>query len=242
MNHQVVQQHGSDHFIHDPRFVDPLPEWVFDPDALAQRELISGTSAGRNSAWFFHLEGATLVLRHYWRGGIVARLSPDVYVWTGRDRTRPFREWRLLARLREQGLPVPMPVAARARRQAAGYRADLVTAAIPGATPLDERLRAESVDLTIWRHLGTVIRRFHAAGACHADLNVRNILLDPEDTPWLIDWDQGRLRRPGSRWQQANLARLRRSLAKEPELDAAAQDGWELLLAAYRDEHHRDNL
>ena len=180
--------------------MDPLPEWLFDPDALAQRELISGTGTGRSNAWFFHLDGTTLVLRHFWRGGIVARLSPDVYVWTGRERSRPFREWRLLAELREQGLPVPTPVAARARRQGLGYRADLVTAAIPGATPLDQRLRAGSVDPAVWRRVGTAIRRFHTAGACHADLNVRNILLDHQDTPWLIDWDQGRLRPPNPRW------------------------------------------
>ena len=213
--------------------MDPLPTWLFDADALAAEGLVAGTSAGRSSAWFFTWAGEPLVLRHYWRGGIVARFSRDVYVWTGRERTRAFREYRLLARLRTLGLPVPAPVAARAQRRGPVYRADLVTAAIPESEPLDDRLRSGTVATEAWQRVGIAIRQCHEAGACHADLNVRNILLDSRDTPWIIDWDQGRLRRPDPRWQQENLDRLRRSLAKDPALDAAADNGWEELLTGY---------
>ena len=175
-----------------------------------------------------------MVLRHYWRGGIVARFAADVYVWTGRERTRPFREWRLLAHLRDLGLPVSAPVAARARRHGPWYRADLITAAIPGARPLAERLASGQLPPEAWQRVGEVIAQCHAAGACHADLNARNILLDEQDSPWIIDWDQSSLRVPRARWQQANLDRLWRSLAKHPVLDAAANPGWEHLLAGYR--------
>lgn len=233
MRHEAVQRHARQHFIYDPRFVDPLPIWFFDPDSLTQRELVRGTGTGRNRVWFFHLDGAALVLRHYWRGGVIARLTSDTYAWTGRDRTRGFREWRLLAFLRRNRLPVPTPVAARARRHGLVYRADLVTAAIPGAVPLDSRLRQAGLEAELWKRIGTIIGRFHGVGACHADLNVRNILLDEEDVPWLIDWDQGRLRRPARGWQQSNLDRLRRSLAKDPLLEAAARRGWESLLSGY---------
>ena len=233
MRHETVQRRAQHHFIHDPRFVGPLPIWFFDPDTLTQRELVSGTGTGRNRVWFFHLDETALVLRHYWRGGVIARITSDTYVWTGRDRTRAFREWRLLAYLRQNRLPVPAPVAARVRRHGLVYRADLVTAAIPGAVPLDRRLRQEGLEVGLWKRIGTVLGRFHAAGACHADLNVRNILLDEEDAPWLIDWDRGRLRRPARGWQQSNLDRLRRSLAKDSVLEAAAQRGWESLLSGY---------
>ncbi|MGM0648706.1 MAG: lipopolysaccharide kinase InaA family protein, partial [Bacteroidota bacterium] len=47
----------------------------------------------------------------------------------------------------------------------------------------------------------------------HVDLNARNILIDPQHKPWLIDLDRCRLRRPGG-WQNANLNRLERSLHK----------------------------
>ena len=39
------------------------------------------------------------VLRHYYRGGPIGRLLDDQFLWLGEDRTRCFREWRLLARL-----------------------------------------------------------------------------------------------------------------------------------------------
>ncbi|WP_290635731.1 3-deoxy-D-manno-octulosonic acid kinase [Aquisalimonas sp.] len=233
MNHQVVQQSGATHSIHDPRFVDPLPAWLFDPQTLHARGLVTGSSVGRNSAWFFTCADTPMVLRHYWRGGIVARFARDVYVWTGRERTRPFREWRLMAELRRRGLPVPAPVAARAVRAGPGYRADLVTATIPGAAPLDERIHAGMAGTRTWHRVGVAIRQCHEAGAFHADLNVRNILLDDRDQPWLIDWDQGRLQRPNTGWQQANLDRLRRSIAKDPTVEAAAQGGWEALMDGY---------
>lgn len=221
------------HSIHDPRVVDPLPAWLFDPHALDERGLITGTSAGRNSAWFFSYADTPMVLRHYWRGGIVARFARDVYVWTGRDRTRAFREWRLMAELRHRGLPVPTPVAARAIRSGAGYRADLITATIPGARPLDECIHTGTIADTTWQRIGVAIRQCHEAGAFHADLNVRNILIDAASAPWLIDWDQGWLRTPDARWQQANLDRLRRSVAKDPVVEAAAQDGWDALMDGY---------
>lgn len=231
--HGVVQRHGRVHSVHDPHCVDPLPTWLFDPEALAARGLICGSSDGRRAAWFLRLDGQALVLRHYWRGGIVARFTPDVYVWTGVARTRSFREWHLLATLRERDLPVPAPVAARASRHCAGYRADLITLAIPDARPLDACIRTGDADAALWQRVGTVIGRCHAAGAWHADLNVRNILVDTGGTPWLIDWDRGRLRATGRKWQQANLQRLRRSLAKAADLDAAAHTNWSNLLAGY---------
>lgn len=64
----------------------------------------------------------------------------------------------------------------------------------------------------------------------HADLNAWNILLDAHADVWLIDFDRGRLRPPAVSWQQANLARLRRSLEKLGMFDAR---DWERLRRAY---------
>src|SRR4029453_11025308 len=62
------------------------------------------------------------VLRHYRRGGLIAKLSQDSYLWTGAARTRSFAEWRLLAELRRRGLRVPAPIAARYVRGLFTYR------------------------------------------------------------------------------------------------------------------------
>ncbi len=85
------------------------------------------------------------VLRHYRRGGMIANVLGDRYLWTGAGRTRGFAEFRLLAALRARGLPVPTPVAARYRRKGVHYRADLITRRIGNATTLAERSRAKSL-------------------------------------------------------------------------------------------------
>ena len=64
-----------------------------------------------------------------------------------------------------------------------------------------------------WEDVGRCLQRFHHAGCCHADLNAHNVLIDADDKVWLVDFDRGRLRRPGV-WCDTNLVRLLRSLQK----------------------------
>ena len=45
-------------------------------------------SAGRGAVVFFDAPFGACVLRHYRRGGLVAHLNSDRYLWTGRKRTR----------------------------------------------------------------------------------------------------------------------------------------------------------
>ncbi|MBN8726790.1 MAG: 3-deoxy-D-manno-octulosonic acid kinase [Xanthomonadales bacterium] len=177
------------------------------------------------------------VLRHYRRGGLMARLSRDRYLWTGLARTRAMREFELLAELSNQGLPVPVPVAARIVRDGARYRGDLLTRRIDGSQTLAALLDAGRADAAVAKRIGAMLARFHAARVWHADLNAHNILVDAAGDTWLIDFDRGRKREPRLAWQQANLARLRRSLEK---LGAVRRDGfdggfWHPLLAAYHD-------
>ncbi len=192
-------------------------------------------AAGRGRGAVRRVEGpfGVAVLRHYRRGGAVARLLGDRYLWTGEENTRAFREFRLLARLRGEGLPVPAPLAAGYTRGGPWYRADLLTAEVPDARTLAETLAAPSADLDAWRSLGVTLARFHAAGVCHADLNAHNLLRDGNGAWWLIDFDRGLLRPPGE-WIATRLARLQRSLRKlgagrQPGQDAA----WDALLAAH---------
>ncbi len=159
------------------------------------------------------LDGASWVLRHNRRGGVLARINRDRYLWVGRERARPNRELRLLKSLRERGLPVPEPIAARIMRRTGCYRGDLIITRIPDARPLADHLVHKSLAAAAWRALGGTLARFHRAGVWHGDLNARNILLDAYGGFHLIDFDKARLR-AGAAWQPANLARLRRSLDK----------------------------
>ena len=202
--------------------------------------LRSAVSKGRGGAFFLDVASHRWVARPYRRGGLVALVTRDRFLWTGEERVRSVREWRTLAALHALALPVPRPVAARYRRDGWSYRADLVTERLEGTEPLSARLERETLSLTIWIAIGRVLRRLHNAGAYHADLNAHNILLAGVDAAtthiWVIDFDRGGLRRPGI-WCDANLARLYRSLRKisgQLPPDRFGLTEWETLLASYR--------
>jgi len=218
--------------LHDPALVgDPRRDW-FAAEAWEKR-MTGHAGRGRGRVRFVMAGDAQWALRHYRRGGLVGRLVSDRYAWLGAERTRAFREWRLLAHLHAAGLPVPRPVAAGWTREGLFYSADLATVLIPGAMPLSARIAA-GADID-WRRIGQVLQDFHAAGAFHADLNAHNILLDAEGEPWLLDFDRGRLRPPGA-WQARNLERLRRSLekiAREPSAPPFSAPAWAELLSSY---------
>jgi 3-deoxy-D-manno-octulosonic acid kinase len=223
--------------LYDPARLDHPTPVDFDPAALAEAGRVTATATGRGSAWFIaapHPGGGATVLRHYRRGGWIARWVADRYLWRGEEATRCFRELRLLAAIEAAGLPAARPVAARYQRAGPGYRADLLTLAIPGAQPLAARLR-DGLPPALWRSIGATIRDFHDAGVCHADLNARNVLLDAGDGVHLIDFDRGALAGAG-RWREANLVRLRRSLLKlgGPGTGSADPAGWAELVAGYR--------
>lgn len=208
---------------------------MFSPGYWRARGLVTGEAPGRGVSLFITpYAGAAeqWVLRPYRRGGLIARLSQARYLWTGAERTRAFREIRLTARLFTLGLPVPRPVGACVTRHGLAYEAALITRRIAGAGALAERLENASASPALLERVGRMIRRFHHAGLDHVDLNARNILVDADDTPWLIDLDRCRLRAPG-RWQKANLARLERSLNKFADPDAAAHAG-ERIAAGYQ--------
>jgi 3-deoxy-D-manno-octulosonic acid kinase len=227
---------GRGAILYDPSRIDQPVAADFDPDALARAGRVRIAAAGgRGSAWFVAARGGGAgeewVLRHYRRGGFVARFVRDAYAWPGEDAVRSFRELRLLAELQRLALPAPAPVAARFLRSGLVYRADLVTVAIPGVQPLSARMGPD-LPLAAWGGVGACIRRFHDAGVFHADLNAHNVLLDAADRVWLVDFDRGELRTPGGSWPHANLARLQRSLVKVSAGRLRAEH-WAALLEGY---------
>ena len=201
----------------DPACLGNLPtdaaESLFDPEYWRARGELNLVTAGRGSAWFIASGKRQWVLRHYRRGGFIARFSRDAYVWAGEARVRSFAEWRMLERLSRLALPVPRPVAARYRRAGLCYRCDLITERIVGAEPLSAMLRVGAVTESMWHAVGNAVARLHRAGVDHADLNAHNILLDIKGVVSVIDFDRGRLRVPGA-WSSRNLQRLQRSLEK----------------------------
>lgn len=175
------------------------------------------------------------VLRHYLRGGLIGKLVRDKYVWTGAESTRPFREWRMLAKMSDNGLRVPRPAAARYVRTGPFYTADLITVRVPNVRALSTWIHEQDAGEGFWQGLGGAIYEFHEHGVYHADMNAFNLQIDTAGNLWMLDFDRGKLLPPG-RWQQQTLSRLHRSLEKIKQQDPSLhydEKCWEQLLQGY---------
>jgi len=216
------------------RAINLAPSW-FDPNHWQSRGELEGTAKGRGATHYVKTNGKSLVLRHYRRGGLIAHLSEDRYIWRGESNTRPFAEWQLTYRLHRAGLPVPAPVAARYIHDGFTYTGDLITERLPTVGSLAECLCKGALSILTWILVGRCVRRFHDLGVCHADLNAHNVLLS-EEAVYLIDFDRCQLRKEGL-WRDDNLVRLRRSLEKVTyslPRDRFAEADWHGLLDGYR--------
>ena len=208
----------------------------FDAKWWSRRGEVRPSAEGRGGALFIEADGRRLVLRHYRRGGWIARWWTDRYLWRAASLTRSFIEWHMLYVMHRAGLPVPKPIAACYRRTGRySYSADLLTEQIPEVSSLATRLAAGALPLTSWIAIGRCLRRFHRDGICHADLNAHNVLLNDAQEVWLVDFDRGRLRRPGL-WCDSNLVRLRRSIEKITDAlppERFSEADWASLLSGY---------
>ncbi len=170
-------------------------------------------SGGRGGAWFVETPFGPAVLRRYLRGGLVAQVNHDRYLWRGSNRTRSFAEFRLLRAVAEKGVPVPRPIAAYYRRVGLRYQAAILLERLENVRSLADRASVAG-DGAPWEEAGRLIARSHRAGLDHADLNAHNLLFNPAGQGWVIDLDRGELRIPATGWRERNLARLRRSVLK----------------------------
>ncbi|MCM5704645.1 3-deoxy-D-manno-octulosonic acid kinase [Larsenimonas salina] len=210
----VTSRHANTRILYDAERAPQIgPDW-FTPEFWHQKAQVTGEAPGRGASVF--IEAAPnehWVLRPYRRGGLIGRFNDDRYAWLGAERSRAFREFRLTARLRNAGLPVPAPVGGCLWPKGCTYQAALITVGIPEARPLADVLPTEAATPQLLSRVGAMIRQFHELGLDHVDLNARNILLDAVDSPWLIDLDRCRIRGKGG-FKKRNLERLKRSFDK----------------------------
>jgi len=223
---------GQRHILYDAALIEHPDEALFSPELQETR---LKTAEGRGEAMFYDYQGLSLVLKHYHRGGLVARISNDRYLRRRLDFTRSFKEWELLSRLQNLNLPAPVPVAASVIKSNLFYQADLITKEITNVTTLADALLEGALEKNIWLAIGACIRRFHEHDIYHADLNARNILVGDSGIH-LIDFDKGAIRYLGDAWKASNLTRLKRSLLKfeaKTEMFHFSEEGWRSLLAGY---------
>ena len=220
-----ISKIGDSAILYDASIITDVTLQLFDHyyhtnnEEKKNNSLLDSTSGvGRARVVYFNHEGKSLVLKHYYRGGAVAYVTKDCYLGFDIEKTRAFREWRLLKKMQKLGLAVPEAIAAHVEKHLLFYRADLITREIENAETLADLLSKRAIDADTWKKIGACIKSFHQHDVYHSDLNARNILLVgslPEaDDVYLIDFDNSYFRVNEKSWKMANLTRLKRSLLK----------------------------
>jgi len=214
---QKVFHQGPVYCLYDDSRLSDFSPQMLEPEYWQKQYQVIGQVHGRGVTWFVNYQNDELVLRHYYRGGLIGKLINDSYWFTSYETTRAVREYYLLAKLSELGLPVPQPIACRITKSGLFYTADLLMSRVKNAHDLVAILSEQSLSINLWQKIGATIKEFHQQGVFHHDLNAHNILIDENDKVWIIDFDKGEQRTINKTWQTANLERLKRSFLKEQQ-------------------------
>ncbi len=234
---ETVERTRNGAILYDKAIINQISAERFTAQGWPHAEILTGAlrSGGRGNTLYVGNVPRQFVLRHYMRGGLVGKIIRDSYIFSGEDLTRSFLEWRLLDKLASNNMNVPRPAAARFCRRGTLYTADIITVRIPDVVSLSEYIAEADRGESFWQSVGASIWKFHKAGVYHADMNAYNLQVDNDGDVWMLDFDKGSLRPPGT-WQQQTLSRLHRSLEKIIALDPKLyfrRENWEQLLEGY---------
>jgi len=195
---------------------------VADPEGAARAAGASARSfEGRGKPVSFPVPGSRglrVLARRYLRGGILRGVASGLFPGAGRF----LRELRVAADLARRGAPVPEPLGLVVVEAGGGAaKGWFLSREVEGVEDLRSvLLRCPPGDpfrRASLRAAGRAVRRLHDAGALHADLHVKNVLVPKEGgDAVVVDLDGARLLPEGlTRDQRATqVQRLDRSLVK----------------------------
>ena len=224
------------YILQDENAIEKLESQHFDIDYWQDKPGFCPIDGGRGGSVKINIGDQPAILRQYKRGGMITHVSEDRYLWLGKYRSRPWREWHLLRQASEAGLPVAKPLGACVWKSGLVYRAAIITAFLEGTETLAQRLAHSMLDGEVWFRLGSVLKKMQSLGFRHADLNANNLLIDQDSKIYIIDFDKGRMMKKLDNWQWAALYRLQRSLVKidrQQTLHYGDQD-WQALMDGYQ--------
>jgi tRNA A-37 threonylcarbamoyl transferase component Bud32 len=171
---------------------------------------------GRGEVFLVKGKGGAFAVRKYRHGGLLRGLTGDCFFFG----SRPFQELAVTEKVKSAGVPTLKILAAIIERGWGGwYRGYLITKYQPSATDLisylDKKVKGNKRQEVIVR-AAKAVQKIHARGIYHADLHLKNFLVEEKTRRvLLIDFDKSRVvpqLKPARRMK--NLKRLDRSAEK----------------------------
>ncbi len=175
---------------------------------------VDATLGGRAAIATTQLEGVgSVVVKHYFRGGLVRFLSKRRYLRWGKPRCQA--EYELIQKVRRLGINAPEPIAF-AYRGVLFYQGWLVTREIKYHRTLAEishadEQHAHTVMKTVLQYLLTLVNH----KILHPDLHPGNVIVDRQNQVYLLDFDKGMVSTQGkNRLINRYLKRWNRAIRK----------------------------
>ena len=189
---------------------------LLDPAVLWNKAAQPSHLMGRGEVLLIKGKEGGVVVRKYRHGGLLRRLTGDLFFFGA----RPFQELAITEEVKSAGIPTLEILAAIMERGWGGwYRGYLITRYLPSTIDLIAYLDKESEGnrrRAVIEKAGESVRRIHQAGIYHADLHLKNFLVDGKGPKvYLIDFDKSKVfphLKPSGRMK--NLKRLDRSAEK----------------------------
>jgi tRNA A-37 threonylcarbamoyl transferase component Bud32 len=208
-NREVVISAGSTARLRRLGLLNPAGLWKKPP---RQSHLM-----GRGEVLVRRGSGGAVVIRRYRHGGLLRRLTGDLFFFGN----RPFQELVVTEKARRAGVPTFKILAAIKQKGWGGwYRGYLITEYLPKALDLIhylDRQPSRAQRQKVIAQAAEAVRMIHKKGIYHADLHLKNFLVEEgkRATVFLIDFDKSRIfakLAPSRRMN--NLRRLDRSAEK----------------------------
>ncbi|NOZ20277.1 MAG: phosphotransferase [Planctomycetes bacterium] len=190
-------------------------EVLRERDAADAEECASGRGAVRA---YPMVDGGRMLVRTCRRGGFLGRFVSDLFLGC----RRVVREIVASEHGREKGMPTALLLGATCERVLGPMvRVKVITREISDSCDLISYCESEQERAAypgkgvLIPAIAQAVRRMHDAGITHADLHLKNILIDKKGRAYIIDLDKATIHRPVSvSRRKDNLLRLDRSIRK----------------------------
>tara|TARA_B110000014_G_C20110736_1_gene585067 strand:- start:1646 stop:2335 length:690 start_codon:yes stop_codon:yes gene_type:complete len=198
---------------YDSNLFDNFSNKLFNIDYISKEGLIKSVMGGRGKALELQYEGKNYFWKHYIRGGLVAKISYDRYMFNSLASTRAVKEYNFLNTMNDKGLPVPKAAALQVITNRFTYKADLITCKIENKGTLFDFVKNNKMNNDLWNKLSITLEKFYNENVYHSDLNSKNIIIDKDNNIFLLDFDNSYFFYNKKLFNKS-ISRLERSLNK----------------------------